>query len=69
MNIVDHFIQKEAIARAVADWKAFKRHVAELEQDLADFREIFWHPQSPEQKSWALQMIKSIEHELDQLQA
>lgn len=46
-----------------------KAMIAELNQDLVDFREIFWQPVSFEQKSWALQMIKSIEHELNQLQA
>ena len=54
---------------ALSDFRARNREIAELKQELADFREIFWAPVFPEQKAWALQMIKSIEHELDQLQS
>lgn len=61
-----HWIDEDS-KKAVANWRAENRHIAELKQELADFREIFWAPAFPEQKSWALMMIKSIEHELDQL--
>jgi len=63
------FWQTEQEKQALADFRAHNRKVAELKQELADFREIFWHPAFPQQKAWALQMIKSIEHELDQLQS
>ena len=45
-----------------------KRMLADLRSDLVDLREIFWAPADREQKAWALQMIKSIEHDIDQLQ-
>jgi len=54
--------------QALADFRAHNRKVAELKQELADFRDIFWQPDFPEQKTWALQQIKSIEHELEQLE-
>ena len=63
------FWQTEQEKQALADWRATNRKIRVLERELADFREIFWAPMFPEQKSWALQMIKSIEHELDQLQS
>ena len=52
---------------AVLAFKADNRRIAELEAELRDFRDIFWSPAFPEQRSWAKQMIKSIEHELDGL--
>jgi len=63
------FWQTEEEIQALADFRARVRKIDELQQELADFREIFWHPAFPQQKAWALQMIKSIEHELDQLQS
>ena len=63
------FWQTEQEEQALADFRATNRRIRVLQRELADFREIFWSPVFPEQKSWALQMIKSIEHELDQLQA
>ena len=60
--------QTEQEKQALADFRAWRRQVAELKQDLADFREIFWLPAFPEQKTWAQHMIKSIEHELHQLE-
>ena len=61
--------QTEQEKQALADFRAHNRLVSGLKKDLADFREIFWHPAFPQQKAWALQMTKSIEHELDQLQS
>ncbi len=63
------FWQAEQEKQALADFRAHNRKVAELQQELADLREISWHPAWPQQKAWTLQMIKSIEHELDQLQS
>lgn len=62
------FWQTEQEKQALADFRAHNREVAELEQDLWDFRMIQQNS-TPEAGSWALQMIKSIEHELDQLQS
>ncbi len=55
--------EKEALATFRADRKLRE----ELTQDLADFLVIYWHPTHPEQKVWAGHMIKSIEHELSEL--
>ena len=54
---------------AVLNHKRENRYIAELKQDLADFREIFWAPIDGGQRSWAEQMIKSIEHELEEIEA
>ena len=61
--------QTEQEKPALADFRAHNRLVTELKKDLADFREIFWHPTHDGQRAWAEVMIKSIEHELDQLQS
>lgn len=61
--------QTEQEKQALADFRAHNRLVAELKKDLADFHEIFWHPTHDGQRAWAEVMIKSIEHELDQLQS
>ena len=63
------FWQTEQEKQALADFRATNRKIRVLERELADFRDIFWQPAFPEQKAWALQMIKSIENELDQLQS
>ena len=62
------FWQTEQEEQALRDFRATNRKIAELEQDLWDFRMIQQNS-TPEAGSWALQMIKSIEHELDQLQS
>jgi len=54
---------------AVLNHKREQRYIAELKTDLADFREIFWAPIDGGQRSWAEQMIKSIEHELAEIEA
>lgn len=61
--------QTEQDKQALADFRAHNRKVAELKKGLWDFQQIFWSPSFPEQKAWALQMIKSIEHELHQLES
>lgn len=63
------FWQTEQEKQALANFRATNRKIRVLRRELADFRSIFWQPASPEQKTWALQMIKSIENELDQLQS
>jgi hypothetical protein len=62
------FWQTTQEKQALADFRADRKHREELLMDLSDFREIFWHHELPETKAWALQMIKSIEHELHQLE-
>lgn len=57
----------EQTKKSVLAHKREQRYIAELNRDLADFRDIFWHPHFPEQRSWAEQMIKSIEHELAEI--
>lgn len=61
------FWQTTEEIEALASFRADRRLREELTRDLADFRAIFWDPAFPEQKAWASQMIKSIEHELHQL--
>ena len=62
------FWQTTQETQALADFRADRRSRGDLLADLSDFREIFWHHELPETKAWALQMIKSIEHELHQLE-
>ena len=54
---------------AVLKHKREQRYIAELKTDLADFREIFWAPAFDEQRLWAQDQIKSILHELDEIEA
>ena len=63
------FWQSQDELDALAAFRADRRLREELTQELADFRAIFWNPASPEQRSWAGHMIRSIEHELHQLDA
>ena len=58
-----HWVPEET-KQALSALRAERRHINELRADLADLREIFWHTSEPQRKAWALQMIKSIEHEL-----
>ena len=55
--------------QALASIRRERRYIDELKTDLADFREIFWAPIDGGQRSWADQMIKSIEHELNEIEA
>jgi hypothetical protein len=63
------FWQSQDELNALAAFRADRRLREELNQELADFRAIFWDPASPEQQAWAGHMIRSIEHELHQLDA
>ena len=53
--------------QALADFRSDRRIREELLADLSDFRQIFWHHELPETKTWALHMVKSIEEELHRL--
>lgn len=57
----------ETTKKAVLQHKREQRYIAELNRDLADFRDIFWAPTHDGQRAWAEQMIKSIEHELAEI--
>lgn len=54
---------------AVLSYKREQRYIAELNRDLEDFRAIFWAPMFDEQRIWAQHQIKSILHELDEIEA
>ena len=70
MNIVDAFIQEDQTKQAVTNWKRENRYIAELNADLADFRDLFWEPQANDElRLWAQDQIKSIVHELDEIEA
>ena len=53
----------------VLNHKREQRYIAELNRDLEDFRDIFWAPSSDEQRLWSQDQIKSIVHELDEIEA
>ncbi len=55
--------------QALASIRRERRYIAELKRDLVDFRDIFWAPTHAGQRTWANQMIKSIEHEMDEIEA
>lgn len=59
----------EADKQALANIRRERRYIEVLQQELSDFREIFWRPAHDGQRAWAEQMIKSIEHELDEIDA
>ena len=61
--------QTEQEKQALADFRARNRKIAVLQRELADFHEILSSPLFSGQRTWALQMVKSIEHELDELQS
>ena len=54
---------------AVLSHKREQRYIAELNRDLDDFRAIFWAPAFDEQRLWAQDQIKSIVHELEEIEA
>ena len=53
---------------AVLKHKREQRYIAELNRDLDDFRAIFWAPAFDEQRLWAQDQIKSIVHELEEIE-
>ena len=60
--------QTEQDKQALADFRAHNRKVSKLKQDLWEFNMIKENS-DPRIRSWALQMIKSIENELHQLES
>jgi hypothetical protein len=60
--------QTEQEKQALADFRAHNRRIRVLERELWELK-LVQQSSTPEAGSWALQMIKSIEHELDQLQS
>lgn len=61
------FWHTEQEEQALADFRATNRRIRILERELWEFK-LIQQNSTPEAGNWALQMIKSIEHELDQLQ-
>ena len=60
----------EQTKKAVLQHKRNNRYIAELKQDLEDYNAIIECPCADGgQRSWAHQMIKSIEHELAEIEA
>lgn len=53
----------------VLKYKREQRYIAELNRELDDFRTIFWSPAFDEQRLWAQDQIKSILHELDEIES
>jgi hypothetical protein len=60
--------QTDEDKQALADFRAHNRKASELKQELWEFKQI-QHGHGDAVTSWALQMIKSIEHELHQLES
>ena len=54
---------------ALARFRADRRRRLELQADLADFADIFWSSNDHQTKAWAQLQIKSIKHELHELNA
>lgn len=61
--------QTEQEKQALADFRATNRKIMALECELWELKLVQSSSTFPEQKAWALQMIKSIEHELHELKA
>lgn len=61
--------QTEQEKQALADFRAHNRHIEALKREIRCFELVLANCTDDQQKSWALQMIKSIQHELDQLEA
>ena len=51
----------------MTDWRAAARKERQLRKELLEPQQIAHNPKSQEQFTWALQMIKSIKHELHEL--
>ena len=59
--------QTEQEKQALSSWRADMRKERQLRKELLELQQIAHNPQSQEQFTWALQMIKSIKHELHEL--
>ena len=60
--------QTEQDKQTLVDFRAHNRRVSELKRDLWEFKMIQENG-DPIIRSWALQMIKSVEHELHQIES
>jgi len=60
--------QTEQEKQLLSDFRARQRRIKVLTRELWELK-LVQHHSAPEAGGWALQMIKSIEHELDQLQS
>ena len=61
-----HWLTEED-RQALSNWRAEQRKERQLRKELLEFQQIAHNPQSHQQFVWALQMIKSIRHELHEL--
>ena len=61
-----HWMNEED-KKALADFRADMRQERQLRKELLEFKQIAHNPLDHRQFVWALQMIKSIEHELHEL--
>ena len=61
--------QTEQEKQALRNWRADMRKENQLRKELLELKQLAHHTEDYKQLAWALQMIKSIEHELDQLKA
>jgi len=59
--------QTEQEKQALRNWRADMRKENQLRKELLELKQVARHTEDRKQFAWALQMIKSIEHELDQL--
>lgn len=62
------FWQTQQEKDALYQFRQWRRQVEELKADLSDFTNIFWSSNDRNTKQWATMMIKSIKHELHQLE-
>ena len=63
------FWQTDEDKQALSSWRATMRKERQLRKELLELQQIAHRPQSQEQLTWALQMIRSIKHELHQLES
>ncbi len=63
------FWQSQDEIDALHRFRMDRRKRLELQTDLTDFHDIFWSSNDHNTKAWARRMIKSLEHELHQLNA
>jgi hypothetical protein len=61
--------QTEQEKQALRDWRADMRRERQLRKELLELKQVAHRTDDHRQFKWALQMIKSIEHELHQLQS
>ena len=51
----------------MTNWRVTARKERQLRKELLELQQITHNPKNQEQFTWALQMVKSIKHELHEL--